>query len=91
MCIRDSIEYYLTNTPTLKALALLLDCRIPPQALDRDLADFALSLIHILFFLHLSRNGGSRRVRSARADQQQGRGAGKKGRETHDDLLKKSV
>ena len=35
------IEYYLTNTPTLKALALLLDCRIPPQALDRDLADFA--------------------------------------------------
>ena len=35
------IENYLTNTPTLKALALLLDCRIPPQALDRDLADFA--------------------------------------------------
>mgnify|MGYP000490113055 CR=1 FL=1 len=35
------IEYYLTNTPALKALALLLDCRIPPQALDRDLADFA--------------------------------------------------
>ena len=30
------IEYYLTNTPTLKALALLLDCRIPPQALDRQ-------------------------------------------------------
>ena len=26
------IEYYLTNTPTLKALALLLDCRIPPRA-----------------------------------------------------------
>ena len=37
----QAIEYYLTNTPTLKALALLLDCRIPPQALDRDLADFA--------------------------------------------------
>ena len=35
------IEYYLTNTPALKALALLLDCRIPPQALDCDLADFA--------------------------------------------------
>ena len=35
------IEYYLTNTPALKALALLLDCRIPPQTLDRDLADFA--------------------------------------------------
>ena len=32
------IEYYLTNTPTLKALALLLDCRVPPQALARDLA-----------------------------------------------------
>lgn len=35
------IEYYLTEAPRLKALALLLDCRIPPQALDRDLADFA--------------------------------------------------
>lgn len=35
------IEYYLTQAPRLKALALLLDCRIPPQALDRDLADFA--------------------------------------------------
>lgn len=35
------IEYYLTNASRLKALALLLDCRIPPQALDRDLADFA--------------------------------------------------
>ncbi len=35
------IEYYLTNRPELKALALLLDCRIPPQALDRELADFA--------------------------------------------------
>lgn len=35
------IEYYLTDRPSLKALALLLDCRIPPQALDRELADFA--------------------------------------------------
>lgn len=35
------IEYYLTDRPELGALALLLDCRIPPQALDRDLADFA--------------------------------------------------
>ena len=35
------IEYYLTDSPSLKALALLLDCRIPPQALDRELADFA--------------------------------------------------
>ena len=35
------IEYYLTQAPRLKALALLLDCRVPPQPLDRDLADFA--------------------------------------------------
>ncbi len=35
------IEFYLTTAPRLKALALLLDCRLPPQALDRDLADFA--------------------------------------------------
>ena len=35
------IGFYLTGTPSLKALALLLDCRVPPQALDRDLADFA--------------------------------------------------
>lgn len=35
------IEFYLSSCPTLKALALLLDCRIPPQALDRELADFA--------------------------------------------------
>ena len=35
------IEYYLTGCTRLKALALLLDCRIPPQALDRELADFA--------------------------------------------------
>ena len=35
------IEYYLTNAPRLKALVLLLDCRLAPQVLDRDLADFA--------------------------------------------------
>lgn len=33
-------ECHLMNIPTLKALALLLDYRIPPQASDRDLADF---------------------------------------------------
>lgn len=35
------IEEYLAACPALKALALLLDCRVPPQASDRDLADFA--------------------------------------------------
>ena len=35
------IEYYLTQAPRHKALALLLDCRVPPQPLDRDLAGFA--------------------------------------------------
>lgn len=37
------IEWYLTDCPALKALALLVDCRIPPQVLDRDLADFAIA------------------------------------------------
>ena len=60
--------------------------------MDEALGEFSGKGLHrLIFFLHLSRNGGSRRVRSARADQQQGHGAGKKGRETHDDLLKKSV
>ena len=35
------IEYYLTNASGLNALVLLLDCRLTPQALDRELADFA--------------------------------------------------
>ena len=35
------IESYLTECSQLKALALLLDCRLSPQALDRELADFA--------------------------------------------------
>ena len=35
------ISFYLTNNPSLRALALLLDCRIPPQALDKELALFA--------------------------------------------------
>lgn len=35
------IDFYLTKCPSLQSLVLLLDCRIPPQALDRELADFA--------------------------------------------------
>lgn len=35
------IDFYLTKCTSLKSLVLLLDCRIPPQALDRELADFA--------------------------------------------------
>ena len=46
------IEYYLTDRQELKALALLLDCRIAPQALDRDLAD-----AHKLNVPNDSRNG----------------------------------
>ena len=34
-------EHYLTSCPTLRALALLLDCRLPPQASDQHLAAFA--------------------------------------------------
>lgn len=37
------IEHYLSTTPDLKGLALLLDCRLDPQKLDRDLADYARS------------------------------------------------
>lgn len=35
------LERYLSDSPTLKGLALLLDCRLPPQQLDLDLAAFA--------------------------------------------------
>lgn len=35
------LEHYLSESPTLKGLALLIDCRLPPQQLDLDLASFA--------------------------------------------------
>ena len=35
------IERYLEECPHLAGLALLLDCRLDPQALDKDLAAFA--------------------------------------------------
>lgn len=35
------LEHYLVGSSDLKALALLLDCRLPPQRLDIELADFA--------------------------------------------------
>lgn len=38
------LEDYLTGNAALRGLALLLDCRLPPQAIDRDLAAFANSL-----------------------------------------------
>lgn len=37
------LEHYLTESPTLKGLALLLDSRLPPQKIDLELADFALN------------------------------------------------
>lgn len=36
-----TLETYLSSTPELKGLALLLDCRLPPQRIDRDLAAYA--------------------------------------------------
>ncbi|MBO4311622.1 MAG: YihA family ribosome biogenesis GTP-binding protein [Desulfovibrionaceae bacterium] len=36
------IERYLTTAAGLMAVVLLLDCRLPPQKLDRDLADYVL-------------------------------------------------
>ena len=35
------LEHYLTDCKTLKTLALLLDCRLPPQKIDLELASFA--------------------------------------------------
>lgn len=35
------LENYLTDCASLQALALLLDCRLPPQKLDMELAAFA--------------------------------------------------
>lgn len=35
------LETYLSSSATLKGLALLMDCRLPPQRLDRELAAFA--------------------------------------------------
>ncbi len=37
------MQDYLTTSRELCALALLLDCRLPPQKLDRQLADFAIA------------------------------------------------
>ncbi|MDO5483910.1 MAG: ribosome biogenesis GTP-binding protein YihA/YsxC [Desulfovibrionaceae bacterium] len=37
------LEHYLTRSKQLKALALLLDCRLSPQKLDLELASFAAS------------------------------------------------
>ena len=46
------LESYLSDSGTLKGLALLLDCRLPPQRLDLELAEFAgskgLALLPIL-------------------------------------------
>ena len=38
------IQRYLENTPSLRALALLIDCRIPTQESDRVMADVARAL-----------------------------------------------
>lgn len=40
----DLMEFYFRHTPGLKALALLLDSRLPPQKTDRELAAFAEAL-----------------------------------------------
>jgi GTP-binding protein len=37
------LEHYLTQTPGLTALLLLLDGRLPPQSSDRSMAEFALA------------------------------------------------
>lgn len=46
------IEHYVTTSPGLRGLTLLLDCRLEPQKLDRDLADYArnrgISLLPVL-------------------------------------------
>jgi len=48
----ELIENYLTRTPQLRAVVLLLDCRLPPQDSDLAMVDFArahgLTLIPVL-------------------------------------------
>lgn len=39
----EVLEKYLAESPGLKGLALLLDCRLPPQRIDMELAAFARS------------------------------------------------
>lgn len=38
------LQYYCANTPGLRALVLLLDARLPPQTLDKELASYAAGL-----------------------------------------------
>ena len=40
----ELLRHYLENTPGLRALVLLLDARLPPQKLDKELLAFAASL-----------------------------------------------
>lgn len=37
----ELIGDYLTSAPRLRAVAILLDCRLPPQQADRDMVNFA--------------------------------------------------
>lgn len=39
----ELIGEYLTGTPSLRAVILLLDCRLPPQQADKDMVDYARS------------------------------------------------
>lgn len=39
-----TLEHYLSNSANLRALALLLDCRLTPQRIDRELAEYAVSI-----------------------------------------------
>ena len=40
----ELIDYYLKNTRTLSAVAVLIDIRLPPQKSDLELANYLVSL-----------------------------------------------
>lgn len=76
------IETYLRETKRLRAVVLLLDCRLPPQAADRAMVDFArvhrLSLLPVL----TKADKCNQRERSARQKEwgsHAGRGVGSAG------------
>lgn len=61
-----TLEYYLANTPLIRALALLLDCRLPPQAIDLELASYAKNICMPVLPVLTKADKCSQRERTAR-------------------------
>lgn len=74
----ELINDYLTGSPSLLALGVLLDCRLEPQNADLDLISFARSLGLPLMPLLTKADKCSQKERSARQKQWQALLAGQK-------------